>query len=73
MIVEGIVYSLPYWELKIWRKPGYKGTSSGSQVVCQINTNVAALGSSFGAPVMTAVMRFTRVLEIRGGATRVIG
>jgi hypothetical protein len=47
-------------------------TSSGSQVVCQINTDVASI-SGFGAPVMTAVMRFTRVLEIRGGATRVIG
>jgi hypothetical protein len=47
-------------------------TSSGSQVVVQINTNVADI-ANFGAPVMTAVMRFTRVLEIRGGATRVIG
>lgn len=47
-------------------------TSSGSQLVVQINTDVGAI-ANFGAPVMTAVIRFTRVLEIRGGATRVIG
>lgn len=50
-------------------------TSSGSQVVCQINANIANIGTAdtFGSPVMTAVLRFTRVLEIRGGSTRVIG
>jgi hypothetical protein len=48
-------------------------SSSGSQVVAQINTNVAALGDAFGAPVMSAILRFTRILSVRGGATRVIG
>ncbi len=47
-------------------------SSSGSQVVVQINTRVGSI-AGFGAPVMTSVLRFTRCLEIRGGATRVVG
>lgn len=45
-------------------------TTSGSQIVVQLNTGSALAGV---APVMTAVLRFTRVLEVKGGATRVIG
>lgn len=48
-------------------------TSSGSQIVVQLNANVGnALTSGEGA-VLTGIVRFTRVLEIKGGATRVIG
>lgn len=47
-------------------------TSSGSQIVYQVNTNVGDI-ANFGAPVLLGIMRFTRILEIRGGATRVIG
>ena len=47
-------------------------STSGSQTVIQLNANPAGI-ANFGAPVLTAVLRFTCVLEIRGGATRVIG
>lgn len=46
-------------------------SSSGSQVVVQINLGDPI--EDFGAAVMTSVLRFTRCLEIRGGATRVVG
>lgn len=44
-------------------------TSSGSQIVVQLNTN----GAFTDPAVLTSILRFTRILEIRGGATRVIG
>ena len=47
-------------------------TTSGSQIVVQLNANPSQI-AGFGAPVMTCVLRYTRVLEIKGGATRVIG
>ena len=47
-------------------------TTSGSQIVVQLNANPSQI-AGFGAPVMTAVLRYTRVLEIKGSATRVIG
>jgi hypothetical protein len=46
-------------------------TSSGSQIVVQLNANI--LAGLNEACVLTSVLRFTRVLEIKGGATRVIG
>lgn len=48
-------------------------TTSGSQIVVQLNRSGAAGVAAIAAPVMTAVLRFTRVLEVKGGATRVIG
>lgn len=49
-------------------------TSSGSQIVVQLNANTAAVFTAEGdAPVLTGVVRFTRILEVKGGATRVIG
>ena len=47
-------------------------SSSGSQIVVQLNANIAS--ASVNEPLtLTGIVRFTRVLEIRGGATRVIG
>jgi hypothetical protein len=46
-------------------------TSSGSQIVVQLNANVNTVLAE--AAVLTSILRFTRILEIRGGATRVIG
>lgn len=46
-------------------------SSSGSQIVVQINSNILNV---INEPVtLTGIVRFTRVLEIRGGATRIIG
>ena len=42
-------------------------TSSGSQIVVQLNANVPA------NQVLHAVVRFTRVLQVANGSTRVIG
>ena len=46
-------------------------SSSGSQIVVQWNARPASTG--LGPVVMTTVCRFTRVLEIKDGATRVLG
>jgi hypothetical protein len=47
-------------------------SSSGSQIVVQLNANIDSW--SVAQPLtLTSILRFTRVLEIRGGATRVIG
>lgn len=43
-------------------------TSSGSQIVVQLDQN-----NAIGNALLTGIVRFTRVLEIKGGATRVIG
>jgi hypothetical protein len=49
-------------------------TSSGSQIVIQLNADTASVFTASGdAPVLTGIVRFTRILEIKGGATRVIG
>jgi hypothetical protein len=52
-------------------------TSSGSQLVCQINcnpTNPATNGSTANPDItITGIVRFTRVLHLGGGATSVIG
>lgn len=48
-------------------------TSSGSQIVVQMNANVGRAFSAGEGAVLTGIVRFTRVLEIKGGATRVIG
>jgi hypothetical protein len=42
-------------------------TSSGSQIVVQLNANVPA------NQVLHAIVRFTRVLQVANGSTRVIG
>ncbi len=46
--------------------------TSCSQMVAQLSANPSKM-VGFGAPVMTAVLPYTRVLEIKGGATIVIG
>ncbi len=46
-------------------------SSSGSQIVVQWNARPVSV--SLGAVIMTTVCRFTRVLELKDGATRVIG
>lgn len=53
-------------------------SSSGSQIVCQINTNAA--GSSPAPPAtnaeamtLTGILRYTRVLRLHGGATQILG
>jgi hypothetical protein len=42
-------------------------TSAGSQMVVQLNANVPE------ASVLTAIVRFTRVLKLAGGSTQVVG
>jgi len=52
-------------------------TSSGSQMVVQINcnpTNPASNGTTLNPDTtITGIVRFTRVLHLGGGATSVIG
>ncbi len=46
-------------------------SSSGSQIVVQWNAR--PVSASLGAVVMTTLCRFTRILELKDGATRVVG
>ncbi len=53
-------------------------STSGSQIVVQLNcalsSGTPANGlSNLGAAMLTGILRFTRIVEIKGGATRVIG
>jgi hypothetical protein len=53
-------------------------STSGSQIVVQLNCNLSsgtpANGlANLGASILTGVLRFTRIIEMRGGATRIIG
>ena len=43
-------------------------TASGSQIIVQLSANPSQI-AGFGAPVITAVLHYTRVLEIKGDAT----
>ena len=46
--------------------------TSCSQMVAQLSANSSKI-VGFGAPVITAMLHYTRVLEMKGGATIVIG
>jgi hypothetical protein len=59
-------------------------STSGSQIVVQLNCRLTSgtpatvgpnppTGAGIRAAVLTGILRFTRVMEIRGGATRIIG
>ncbi len=60
-------------------------STSGSQIVVQLNAELItgteasvasqppAAGKGIGNAILTGVLRFTRIVEIKGGATRVIG
>jgi hypothetical protein len=53
-------------------------STSGSQIVVQLNCRLSSGtpangAANLGAAMLTGILRFTRIVEIKGGATRVIG
>ena len=48
-------------------------SSSGSQIVAQVNTGPPGSGVINEAMTLTGILRYTRVLRLHGGATQILG